>query len=81
VNEPELAEMRGAFLDALEDPDHPVWVALLQGISGRATPLSTTMDRHPFGHDCKVCRVWRNQNAALARIEQDVLDRRAGRAA
>jgi hypothetical protein len=79
VNDAELAEMRGAFLEALEDPDHPVWGALFEGIGGRALPISWTMERHPFGHDCKVCRVWRNQNEELARIERDVLDRRARR--
>jgi hypothetical protein len=79
VNEAELQEMRSAFLGALDDPDHPVWDALLDGIGGRALPLRWTMDRHPFGHECGTCAAWRKQNAELASIEQAVLDRRARR--
>jgi hypothetical protein len=81
VDEAQLAEMRGAFFRALDDPDHPVWGALLDGIAGRALPLQWTMERHPFGHECGVCEAWRRQNTELARIERAVLDRRAGRAA
>jgi hypothetical protein len=81
VNESQLAEMRGAFLRALDDPDHPVWSALLEGIGGRALPLSWTMERHPFGHRCGTCDAWRRQHTALAEIEEAVLARRADRAA
>ena len=82
----EQAAVRGRFLAALADPDHPVWDRLLNGFddwstTGRGVGIVPMMDRHPFGHDCGVCRAWRRQNPELADIERQVLDRRAAREA
>jgi hypothetical protein len=72
-----LPDMRSRFFEALEDPDHPAWEALLQGVNdGHHQPLQWTMDRHPFGHLCGVCHAWRRQNRDLAEIEMAVLRRR-----
>jgi hypothetical protein len=80
-SEERLATMRAGFFDALDDPQHPVWDRLLDGLYGRTVGIVDVMHRHPFGHQCGVCRAWRRQNPELAAIEMAVLDRRAARAA
>jgi hypothetical protein len=76
-----LKTMRQAFFTALEDPKHPVWDALLDGIAGHTSGIFDVMHRHPFGHGCQQCCKWRRENPDLAQIEQQVLDRRVRAAA
>jgi hypothetical protein len=78
----DLDRSRRAFLKALEDPDHPVWVAIFEGpitASKRGVSIFDVWDRHPYGHDCSACRKWRKENEGMAAIEAGILARRAGR--
>jgi hypothetical protein len=79
MDEREQAAVRERFLTALDDPKDPAWSRLLEG-DGKVMPLTWTVERHPFGHECGTCKKWRtesrNRGDGMAELEQQVLDER-----